>query len=147
MSSSCSPCTFAYATVDPRQQLDLYLPDASLAGLLPLVIFMHGGSWRWGRRSQVPPEVLATTPTYLDYVSGSVDQGTGEACKLSGDCCMGYANQRAGSWESCPGGCANSNDAGNIFAHLGAQPRTDVEGCCWCTCTALPPVTRRLYAH
>jgi len=81
--------------------------------------------------ARVPPEVLAKHPSYIEYVAAAIDKGTGEACKLSGECCMDTADQKAGSWQSCPSGCANSNEPGAIFAHLGAEPRTDVEGCCW----------------
>jgi len=77
--------------------------------------------------ANVPPEVLAAKPTYLEYVSGAVDRGTGEACLLEGTCCMDVPNQKAGSWRSCgPNGCPNG-----ALPELGTQPRTDVEGCCW----------------
>jgi len=76
----------------------------------------------------VPPEINGPKPSYLDYVKGSIDNGTGEACLLAGTCCMDVKNQRAGSWKSCPGGC--KNDAMPNLA-VGRQARTDVQGCCW----------------
>ncbi len=36
----------------PRQQLDVYLPDAPLAGAHPVVLFFYGGSWNRGERAQ-----------------------------------------------------------------------------------------------
>lgn len=76
----------------------------------------------------VPPEVLAKKPTYIDYVVGAIDKGSGDTCIMSGECCMDIDNQRAGHWQSCAGaGCANVDAA---HAIQGA-PRTDVEGCCW----------------
>lgn len=78
--------------------------------------------------SHVPPEVLAAKPTYLDYLNGAIDKGTGEACLMKGECCMDVSNQRAGSWKSCSGGgCANA-DANRAVS---GKARTDVEGCCW----------------
>jgi len=78
--------------------------------------------------ANVPPEVLATSPAYLDYVKKAVNQGTGEGCLMDGTCCMDKADQRAGSWASCSGGCENG--ALPELA-VGGEARTDVEGCCW----------------
>ena len=78
--------------------------------------------------ANVPPEVLANSPTYLDYVKASTDKGTGGACLMDGECCMDVQNQRAGSWKSCDGGCAN---AAKPELAVGGEARTDVEGCCW----------------
>ena len=78
--------------------------------------------------ASVPAEVLASTPDYPSYVVGSVDQGTGEDCLLSGTCCLDKDNQRAGSWQSCAGGCENS---ALPELNVGSEARTDVEGCCW----------------
>jgi acetyl esterase/lipase len=42
----------------PRQKLDLYLPEAD--GSLPLVVYVHGGAFRAGDKSEWPPlEYLA----------------------------------------------------------------------------------------
>jgi len=76
----------------------------------------------------VPPEVLSSQPTYLDYVLASTDKGTGEACLMSGECCMDVDNQRAGGWVSCEGGCANAAAPELV---VGREARTDIEGCCW----------------
>lgn len=74
-----------------------------------------------GGTSHLPPEVLAVAPGYLDYVARSTGKATGELCKLSGECCMEYVGQKAGSWQACEGGCSNGE----------GTARTDVEGCCW----------------
>jgi len=78
--------------------------------------------------ANVPPEVLAKYPTYLDYVKASVDEGTGGGCAMEGECCMDVDNQRAGNWKSCEGGCPN---AAKPELAVGGEARTDVEGCCW----------------
>lgn len=41
-----------YATLDPAEQLDLYLPAAE-AHPAPLLIWIHGGGWRTGDKSQI----------------------------------------------------------------------------------------------
>jgi len=78
--------------------------------------------------ANVPPEVLASAPDYLGYVRAATDQGTGEACLMDGTCCMDKPNQKAGSWESCAGGCENG---ARPDLAVGSEARTDVEGCCW----------------
>lgn len=41
-----------YAALDPSEQLDLYLPAAA-ARPAPLLIWIHGGGWRTGDKSQI----------------------------------------------------------------------------------------------
>ena len=48
------------------------------------------------KTANVPPEVLSAKPTYLDYIKGAIDGGTGGECLMTGTCCMDVANQRAG---------------------------------------------------
>ena len=54
-----------YATLDPAEQLDLYLPAAG-AHPAPLLIWIHGGGWRTGDKSQITgfagPSVKAPPP-------------------------------------------------------------------------------------
>jgi len=77
----------------------------------------------------VPPEILATKPTYVEYVKASMQAAaTGDACLAEGTCCMDVENQRAGTWVSCPGGCKNGALPELV---VGGEARTDVEGCCW----------------
>ena len=42
----------SYATLDPAEQLDLYLPAAE-AHPAPLLIWIHGGGWHTGDKSQI----------------------------------------------------------------------------------------------
>lgn len=45
----------AYASDSPRQTLDLYLPeDRSPGDKLPLVLWIHGGSWKSGDKENCP---------------------------------------------------------------------------------------------
>ena len=45
---------------DPRQQLDLYLPEQpGVAEPLPVIAFLHGGGWRTGSRIMARPQVLS----------------------------------------------------------------------------------------
>src|SRR5260370_23688541 len=54
-----------YAALDPAEQLDLYLPAAG-AHPAPLLIWIHGGGWRTGDKSQITgfarPSVQAPSP-------------------------------------------------------------------------------------
>jgi acetyl esterase/lipase len=54
-----------YATLDPIEQLDLYLPAAG-AHPAPLLIWIHGGGWRTGDKGQITgfngPSVKAPPP-------------------------------------------------------------------------------------
>ena len=45
-------------TDDPRQQLDVYLPErASVDGPLPVIAYIHGGAWSLGSRGMARPQV------------------------------------------------------------------------------------------
>jgi len=76
----------------------------------------------------VPPEVLADKPSYVDYVRETAGTPAGDACLMTGDCCLDKPNQRAGAWKECDGGCENGALPGLL---VGGEARTDVEGCCW----------------
>lgn len=39
------------ATDNPRQRLDLYLPDKPGSNRLPVIVFLHGGGWRYGDKA------------------------------------------------------------------------------------------------
>jgi len=93
---------------------------------------MSRGSIFYGpgvKTDNVPPEVLAVKPSYLDYVKSAIDGSTGDACMTGNNftCCMDVDNQRAGQWKSCGGGACSNPPAPNF----GRDARTDVEGCCW----------------
>ncbi len=120
----------------PRWNYDGWCPSSSKVygqeaawdlpfGQMPPKDIYFGG--HHGGVQHVPPEVLEKTPTYIDYVRNAVDKGASTAAMLNGEGCLDLYNQRAGFWESCVGGCANTDAA---HAIQGA-PRTDVEGCCW----------------
>lgn len=59
-----------YAVVDGISlKLDLYLPDASPADLVPLVVWIHGGAWLSGDKNRTSaPEVLGP-----EYAVASID--------------------------------------------------------------------------
>eukprot|EP00928_Gymnodinium_smaydae_P046611 TRINITY_DN3105_c0_g2_i1.p1 TRINITY_DN3105_c0_g2~~TRINITY_DN3105_c0_g2_i1.p1 ORF type:complete len:1355 (-),score=252.20 TRINITY_DN3105_c0_g2_i1:110-4174(-) len=85
------------------------------------------------KTDHVPPELLAKTPTYVDHVKVSIDQGGGDDCLMEGHCCMAIDNQRGGSFKSChgigagPGGACPNPPAPNF----NREARSDVQGCCW----------------
>jgi len=37
---------------EPRQQLDVYVPEAASPGPRPVIVFIHGGSWQSGSKEQ-----------------------------------------------------------------------------------------------
>lgn len=39
------------ATDNPRQRLDLYLPNKPGSDRLPVIVFLHGGGWRYGDKA------------------------------------------------------------------------------------------------
>lgn len=45
----------AAAATEPKQRLDLYLPPVPATGKVPLVMFVHGGGWRFGDRAPYQP--------------------------------------------------------------------------------------------
>lgn len=51
-SSASTLSDLPYAALDPAEQLDLYLPAAG-ARPAPLLIWIHGGGWRTGDKSQI----------------------------------------------------------------------------------------------
>ncbi len=67
------PATFtkildvAYASGDPAQKLDLYVPDG--AGPFPLVLFVHGGGWQTGDKAPTQAMRQATR----GYVVASIN--------------------------------------------------------------------------
>lgn len=101
--------------------------------LAPPFATMERGQLHFGpstSTANVPPEVLAHTQDYLSYVLSATDHkpGTGDTCLMEGKCCMDKEDQKAGSWQSCPGGCKNGEMTDLV---VGSEARTDVEGCCW----------------
>ncbi|MGW7072241.1 alpha/beta hydrolase fold domain-containing protein [Streptomyces sp. NPDC054855] len=75
-----------YAEVDGGRplELDLWLPDAG-TGPAPLVLFVHGGAWRRGRRDDMGPRTRDWTPGPLARIAAA---GFAVACadyRLSGE--------------------------------------------------------------
>jgi acetyl esterase/lipase len=62
-----------YADTDnPRQRLDLFLPkDRSKGGLLPMVVFVHGGGWRAGDKGSGAGQVARFVATG-EYAGASI---------------------------------------------------------------------------
>ena len=58
----CEQCLQDLAYVpgskDPLQALDLYLPHRQKSGLLPLIIWIHGGAWLSGDKTYSPAQFL-----------------------------------------------------------------------------------------
>jgi len=47
------------ATDDPRQTLDIYLPDPpAVSGPLPVIAYLHGGGWTMGSKVSARPQML-----------------------------------------------------------------------------------------
>ena len=50
---------------DPRQRLDVFVPDHRPGGGAPVVIFFHGGGYVAGSRSPIPGLIYDNVPTYF----------------------------------------------------------------------------------
>ncbi|MEM7394675.1 MAG: alpha/beta hydrolase, partial [Verrucomicrobiota bacterium] len=69
----------AYADSDnPRQKLDLYLPEKPASEKLPVIVYIHGGAWKGGNKSG-GGRLLAP------YVSGGRFAGVSVGYRLSGE--------------------------------------------------------------
>jgi len=51
--------------IDPRQRLDLHIPETGLAGTAPVVVFFHGGGYIGGTRSPLPGLIYDNVPTFF----------------------------------------------------------------------------------
>ncbi|MCX4647954.1 alpha/beta hydrolase [Streptomyces sp. NBC_01446] len=66
-------------------ELDLWLPKVNQAGPVPLVLFVHGGSWRRGRRDDMGPCMRSWVPGPFARIASA---GFAVACadyRLSGE--------------------------------------------------------------
>jgi acetyl esterase/lipase len=48
-----------YGSADVKQSFDLYLPEKAAGRRLPLMIWIHGGGWRMGRKNEMEVAYLA----------------------------------------------------------------------------------------
>ncbi|WP_121746176.1 alpha/beta hydrolase [Streptomyces sp. E2N166] len=76
-----------YAEVEGGRplELDLWLPGASLTGPFPLVLFVHGGAWRRGRRDDMGMRTRHWAPRPFGRIAA---EGFAVACadyRLSGE--------------------------------------------------------------
>ena len=58
-----------YCTVDPLQRMDIYFPDSG--GPWPTLVYVHGGSWMHGDKSEAAP--FAGPLTSLGYLFVSIN--------------------------------------------------------------------------
>ncbi|KAJ2028151.1 hypothetical protein IWW57_002295 [Coemansia sp. S610] len=67
---------------NPRHTLDIYVPDTATASL-PLVIFIHGGSWRTGDKSecQVLAQGLASQGPAIAVINYGLSQHTPDSIR------------------------------------------------------------------
>ncbi|MFC2079650.1 alpha/beta hydrolase fold domain-containing protein, partial [Candidatus Bipolaricaulota bacterium] len=128
-----------YASVDGISLLlDLYLPDPSSTGAVPLVIWVHGGGWRAGSKNNT----YAPTTLGEEYAVASIDYRLSGAAtfpaqihdvKAAVRWLRGHADQygfdpsRFGAWGSSAGGhlvallgvsCGNADLEGTIGEYL-----------------------------
>ncbi|MEO8224865.1 MAG: alpha/beta hydrolase [Gammaproteobacteria bacterium] len=52
---------------EPRQRLDIYVPDKPSVGSRPVIVFIHGGSWRTGSKDQY--RFVGSGLAEKDYIS------------------------------------------------------------------------------
>lgn len=89
--SSPSPKTFDYGPA----KLDIYAPEGA-SGLLPVVFFVHGGTWQFGKRSQVnakPAFLLANGFCFVSIDYRMLPQA--DVATQAGDVEKAYAYVRA----------------------------------------------------
>src|SRR5690349_9605956 len=55
---------------DPAQRLDIYLPEKTVAKPLPLLVWVHGGGWLGGSKSENPGAEFTARGA---YASASVE--------------------------------------------------------------------------
>jgi acetyl esterase/lipase len=69
----------AYLAPGRKEKLDLYLPAPPLAGRLsPAVVWIHGGGWMAGTKSETRAQEVCTTLAKAGYVAVSIEYRLGE---------------------------------------------------------------------
>ncbi|MFD3562947.1 hypothetical protein ACFWVU_25220 [Streptomyces sp. NPDC058686] len=66
-------------------ELDLWLPKADQAGPVPLVLFVHGGAWRRGRRDDMGPRMRSWVPGPFARIASAGFAVACADCRLSGE--------------------------------------------------------------
>jgi acetyl esterase/lipase len=68
-----------YLAADRVEKLDLYLPATPAAGKLsPAVVWIHGGGWTGGTKSEARAKEICTTLANAGYVAVSIDYKLGD---------------------------------------------------------------------
>jgi acetyl esterase/lipase len=81
-----------FLTPDRKEKLDLYLPAPPPAGKLsPAVVWVHGGGWTGGTKSEARAKEICTTLVNAGYVAVSIDYRLGD-----------------GAWPTCLLDCKNA---------------------------------------
>ena len=58
----------AYGADSPKQELDLYLPERKGGGSTPLVIYIHGGGWSMGDKSQIDDTATSDIKSFKEQL-------------------------------------------------------------------------------
>lgn len=69
----------SYATVSNAEKLDLYLPDMTVSGPYPLIVYIHGGGWQAGDKTSPVSRGLVAQMLAGGYAVASINY------RLSGD--------------------------------------------------------------
>ena len=73
----------SYGT-DPRQRLDLYVPEKAASARTPVVVFWHGGRWSEGDKSQYRFVGAALTTRYCWFDAPKTTAILASSCAASG---------------------------------------------------------------
>jgi acetyl esterase/lipase len=67
-----------YLAADRKEKLDLYLPSKRVGFRLPAVVYIHGGSWTGGDKSERRGKEICVTLAEAGYVAASINYRLGE---------------------------------------------------------------------
>jgi len=89
----------SYGT-DPQQRLDVYVPDQASAGPRPLIVFWHGGRWRFGDKADyrfvgaalAELGYVAVLPNYRHYPNVKMPGFMDDAAR-AGEWAAGHAGE------------------------------------------------------
>jgi len=111
---------------DPRQRLDVYLPDGPSHGPRPLVVFVHGGRWSSGSKSQyrfvaaglAERGIVVVVPDYRLYPEVRMAGAADDVARA-----VAWAERAAPRYGADPGGVAVMGHSAG--AQLAALVATD----------------------